>query len=232
MKSTHPTDLNKRRVLQALASGLLGVPSLPLQAQALGRVPGPLPAGQSIYNTRGTVSVNGVNTTSVTTISANDTVVTGTSSQIIFVVGKDAFLMRENSRLKLSGNGFLVEGMQLLSGAVLSVFGKSRHQLKVGTATVGIRGTGVYAQAQADAAYICTCYGVVDIGADGSTESETIESKHHDAPRYIASSGSKRITPAPFIDHSDEELMLIETLVGRVPPFSLFDPGYGGRRQY
>jgi hypothetical protein len=41
-----------------------------------------------------------------------------------------------------------------------------------------------------------------------------------------------RIEPAPFINHTDVELALIEALVGRAPPFSLFDEDYGGARRY
>ena len=55
--------------------------------------------------------------------------------------------------------------------------------------------------------------------------------RHHEAPRYVLASG-QRIRPAPFINHSDLELMLIETLVGRVTPFPLFDEDYGGARRY
>ena len=35
-----------------------------------------------------------------------------------------------------------------------------------------------------------------------------------------------------MINHTDEELLLIETLVGRVPPFALIDDGYGRSRRY
>jgi hypothetical protein len=47
-----------------------------------------------------------------------------------------------------------------------------------------------------------------------------------------APGAARRIVPAPFKNHDDVELMLIETLVGRVPPFSLFDEGYGSPRRY
>ena len=49
-----------------------------------------------------------------------------------------------------------------------------------------------------------------------------ITSKHHDAARYIFadSQGGQIITEAPMKNHEDEELMLIEALVGRTTPFS------------
>ena len=228
-KFPHP---DKRLVLKALAAGLLGAGPLAASSQLLGRIPAPLPAGQSIYDLRGPVTVNNEPATMETLIHARDVVATGPSALVVFVVGRDAFLLRENSQLRLGGDNFLVDTLSLVTGALLSVFGKSQHRLIVPTATIGIRGTGLYAMAQPDLSYLCTCYGVVDIQATGGGEAETIESTHHDAPRYIAEAGDQRIRPAPFIDHTDDELMLIETLVGRRPPFSLFDPGYGGRPRY
>lgn len=219
-------------MLKALAAGLMGARPLAASSQLLGRIPAPLPPGQSIYDLRGPVTVNNNPATMETAIRAGDVVATGPSGTVVFVVGPDAFLLRENSQLRLEGDSLLLDSLNLVTGAVLSVFGKSQHKLVMPTATIGIRGTGLYAVAQPDLSYLCTCYGVVDIQATGSDQAETIASTHHDAPRYIAADGDQRIRPAPFIDHTDDELMLIETLVGRRPPFSLFDPGYGGRPRY
>lgn len=230
--SHHLPHPDKRLLIKALAAGLMGARPIAASSQFLGRVPAPLPAGQSIYDMNGPVTVNSEPATMQSVIRAGDVVATGQSGSIVFVVGKDAFLLRENSQLQLPGNSIMLDGLRLVNGAVLSVFGKSGHRIFLPTATIGIRGTGLYAVALPDLSYLCTCYGIVDIEASGSDESETIESTHHDAPRYIAAEGDRRIRPAPFIDHTDDELMLIETLVGRRPPFSLFDPGYGGRRRY
>ncbi len=82
---------------------------------------------------------------------------------------------------------------------------------------------------------MCTCYGETDIAAaDDPTISETIVALYHDAPRYVLAKPHKgrRIVPAPFKNHDDLELMLIESLVGRTPPFSLFDESYGSPRRY
>ena len=70
--------------------------------------------------------------------------------------------------------------------------------------------------------YFCTCYGTADIAsADDPTSRETVVSQHHDRPLYILTGEQpgRNIRAAPFIDHTDQELMLIETLVGRTPPF-------------
>jgi hypothetical protein len=49
-----------------------------------------------------------------------------------------------------------------------------------------------------------------------------VQSRHHDRPLYIdggARNRGRAIRRARFINHTDDELSLIETLVGRMPPF-------------
>lgn len=223
-------DSRRQFLLRALAVGwLANTPSA--WAGLLGNVPRALPAGQSVYSIQGDFRVNGQPATAETLIGPNDTVTTGRSSQAVFVVGKDAFILRENSELHLSGSELLVDAMRLVTGGLLSVFGKRSHRIETPTSYIGIRGTGIYVEASSELSYICTCYGTVDISAaQAPANNETIESRHHDAPRYVTADG--KIRPAPMIDHTDDELMLVETLVGRTPPFALFDDSYGGPKRY
>jgi hypothetical protein len=227
-------DPRRRLLLRALAAGALATGYAGNgPAQRLGKVPKPLPRGKSIYELDGTVEVNGAAADAATAISATSTVTTAAGGRAIFVVGKDAFLLRENSQLQLTGTGLLVQGLRLVSGALLSVFGTTRHSLVTPTSTIGIRGTGLYVEADPDQSYICTCYGVVDLAATAdSTQSQTVASRHHDAPRYVLAAGGALIRPAPFRNHTDLELALIEALVGRTPPFPVFDNSYGGPRRY
>jgi hypothetical protein len=226
------------RALQAGAYALTGSLLMPglARAGALGKVPRPMPEGRSIYDLRGEVLVNGKPATMQTVIGHSDRIETAKNAQLIFVVGKDAFVMREGSKLELSGDGsLLVSGLRLVSGALLSVFGKKQHHFSTPVATIGIRGTGLYVETQDDMSYVCTCYGTTDIAAlNDPSSQETIVSQHHDAPRYILADGSsgQRIRSAPFKNHTDVELALIEALVGRTPPFNLFDEGYGSPRRY
>ena len=65
-------------------------------------------------------------------------------------------------------------------------------------------------------------YGVTEIAAsDDPNSRETVDAGHH-TPRYILGAGAsgERIREAPFKNHTDAELTLIESLVGRVPEFS------------
>src|SRR5712692_3187317 len=231
-------DPRRAFLLKALAAGLLsGVPAaIPgALAQVLGRRPQRLPAGQSIYEVTGPVLVNGQPATSATRITATDRVETGKGARLIFVVGADAFVLRENSKLEMRGNNLVVNLFRLTTGAVLSAFGRgASKQLDTPTAALGIRGTGLYVESQPDQSYVCTCYGEVNIAAANDPSiSERIVTKHHDAPRYVLGPGAaRRIVPAGFINHSDVELMLIESLVGRTTPFSLFDQEYGAPRRY
>jgi hypothetical protein len=229
-------DPRRAFLLKALAAGLLGASAAPrAAAQIFGRRPEKLPEGRSIYDSTGSVSVNGQAADAGTRIRAGDRVETGSGAQLVFVVGADAFMLRENSRLELSGTGFALSAARLVTGALLSVFGKGTpRRVRTPTATIGIRGTGLYVEAQPGLSYVCTCYGDTEVAAaDDPAVAERIVSKHHDAPRYVLGPGAAdRIRPAPFINHTDVELTLIESLVGRTPPFSLFDEGYGSSRRY
>jgi hypothetical protein len=229
-------DPRRAFLLKALAAGLLGAGGISgAAAQLFGRRPQKLPAGQSVYESSGSVSVNGQAAGANSRIAAGDRIETGPGAQIIFVVGMDAFILRENSRLELGGSNFLVSAARLATGALLSVFGKGTpKRFATPASTIGIRGTGLYVESRPDLSYVCNCYGEIEIAAaDDPNVTERIVSRHHDAPRYVLKAGAaRRIQPAPFINHSDLELTLIEALVGRTPPFSLFDEGYGGSRRY
>jgi hypothetical protein len=222
------------------ATGAMGL-LLP-QAQAasiFGKTPRLVPTGKSFFSIEGDVRVNGKTATEETPILTSDTIQTGDKSQAVFVVGKDAFILRSNSELKLTGTTALLTNMRLLTGKLLSVFGKRgkkepRLTLVSPTATIGIRGTGVYMESEPDLTYLCTCYGLVNMSStEDPSSKDTIAAQHHDAPRYILAKGEtgKRIRPAPMIGHEDIELLLIEELVGRTAPFDMKDGSYSGPRR-
>lgn len=200
---------------------------LPALVHALGKIPAELIPGKSIYDMRGKVFVDGKPADENTYISASSLVETGSSSYVVFVIGFDAHLLRENSRVQFEGQGSLEEGLKLATGKLLSVFGArtggAQHTAQTTTATIGIRGTGLYLESEEDVSYACTCYGKVDIASnDDPASKETIISMHHDSPRYITRDGKSgsKITAAPMKNHTDEELILVEQIVGRAPPFT------------
>lgn len=181
--------------------------------------------------------VNNKPATIDTIVRADDKIETGENSKAVFVVGQDAILLRSKSTLKLSpgkakskkDDGFVVETLRLITGSALTVFGKTNHQLKTPTASMGIRGTGVYAEVEQDRTYLCTCYGVVDIASNTDPDSlETVKTRHHESPRYIYAKGEqgKLIQTAKVKNHTDQELIMLEALLGREPPFVDDDSGY------
>ena len=209
-------------------------------AQVFGRIPKKLPEGKSVFELKGEVLVNGVPATYETVVGPADTVRTGPGGSFVGVVGQDALLLRENSELQMSGvAGTAAKRLfRLVTGAVLAVFGR-RHdneELEVAspTAIVGLRGTGVYAEARPDRTYFCTCYGTSRIVSAADPKiTEMVSSIHHDAPKWILAQPErgKLIVPAPFQNHTDLELMTLEALVGREVPFVIPDSQYGQQRR-
>ncbi len=230
-------DPRREFLINLLSAGVFITGTLvsSLPAWAMGKVPQRLQPGKSIYDLSGNVMVNGQVATEDTYIDVNSTVTTGSDSHVVFVVKQDAFILRSNSQLIVEGNAIL-STVRLLSGKLLSVFGRRSEShkltLKTTTATIGIRGTGVYMESEADKTYVCTCYGEADLYANKDNKSrEKVVTKYHDAPRYIYASRSagKNIEEAPVFNHSDDELALIETLVGRSVPFNT--AGYSSPRK-
>lgn len=238
--SKDPDEARRRLLVAALRSGafMLGgaLSAESAWAQIFGRVPKPLPPGQSVYEIEGEVLVNGKPASKDTVIGPNDAVKTGKRSRLTFVVGKDAFILRDNAEVGFLGDSALVRGFRLVTGGLLSVFGSAKHEIRTGIATIGIRGTGVYVEAEPDRTYLCTCYGISDLASiDDPASTETIQSSDHDRPRYIVADGSagNRIRKAPFKNHTDMELRLIEALVGCTPPFEFtFDRYRSPRKHY
>ena len=217
-------------LIKALSSGLFATGSMgfSLPATAMGQIPRELVPGKSIYKLNGNVKVDKTLATIDTQITPRSIIETGANSNIIFAVNKDAFILRSNSKLELQGGDVILTGLRLLTGKLLSVFGKrkkdERLAVKTVVATFGIRGTGMYVESEPDQTYVCTCYGTADLASlNDATSKETVVTKHHDAPRYILANApaGKYIRPAPVINHTDEELELIESLVGRSVPFAL-----------
>lgn len=236
-------DPRRRLLIRLLAGGFFGAGSLAnghALAQILGSPPAKLPSGRSVYRIAGDVSVNGSRATLDTRIGGGARIKTGPDSEFVYAVGDSAYIARPNTEIVVEtarSESLIVTGLRLVTGKLLSVFGSGRPvQLSTTIASVGIRGTGVYLESDPEQTYFCTCYGVADVAALKDPDSkETVAASHHDRPLYILAGepSGKNIRDAPFINHTDQELMLIETLVGREPPFVFPKSDYTGpRRRY
>ena len=228
MNSSNKADDPRRRLLiEALTLGFVsaGFPASSTLAQAFGPKPPQMPPEQSIFRITGTATVNGQAATLQTAVRPGDIVETGKASEIIFAVGGHSMLLRENSRLEIEGartqSSMLINGLRMLTGKMMSVSRNANFRVTTSTATIGIRGTGWYAESDPEQTYFCTCYGSTDIAAiNDPASTEQVNSKHHDRPLYILAKGRGRmIRSAPVINHADQELWLIEAIVGRAMPF-------------
>lgn len=216
---------SRRRLLKALAAaGLLGPAGISgLIRDALAKGDAPIRPG--LHKVRGEVIVNHKVATEGQLIMPGDTIVTGRNSEAIYVIGQDAFMQRELTTVSF-GSEAVKNLMRVVSGKILSVFGKGAKTIQVSTATIGIRGTGCYIEEENHGAkartYFCLCYGEVELTPSAAPkEVERYSTTHHDKPMYIHNDMKmpKMMVPAEVINHTDDELTLLEALVGRVPAF-------------
>ena len=230
MATEEAEDPRRRLLISGLSAGLISLmlKSGTAHADAVySEQPSRLPPGQSIYRIRGDVSVNGKTAGLDTHIGPGANVKTGKDSEVIFVAGGHAILLREDTDLTIKGEesgvaSFLISALRLLNGKLLAVSRKQNYALRTPTATIGIRGTGLYVEVEPDLTYLCTCYGKTNVFARNDPHSQdTVVATHHNRPLYIAAKGhsGKLIRKAGFRNHTDEELLLIETIVGRTTPF-------------
>ena len=210
----------RRSCLKRLAvAGLLGTAGFDgFFRTALANAAKPVVPG--VQKLKGTVLINGRPAAEGMPVGRGDSVMTGANSEVIYVINQDAFLQRENSVVDFSGA--VADVMRVVTGKILSVFGRGPKTLQTVTATIGIRGTGCYIEAEENRVYFCLCYGVADVVpvADPS-HVERIETRHHDHPVYLyRDSATPMMVDASVINHTDAELELLENLVGRWPPFN------------
>lgn len=180
------------------------------------------------YRLRGDVRLNDKPARQGMLVGPGDTVTTGPDGEAIYIIGKDVYLQRDRSVVSITGDA-IKSGLRIITGKLLSVFGKGTKQIRVPTATIGIRGTACYIEAAADQVYFCLCYGTVDIvAAHDPSQTATVTTHYHDSPFNLSASG-RFLQPATVINHTDAELILLESLVGRVPPFQELPGSYATR---
>jgi len=200
--------LSRRRFLAGTGAAGLAIP-----LAAFG-------ADDQVHDLRGQVLVNGVHATYQSKVKPGDRIVTGSDGHFVFVIGRDAFMVRSRSELLIDDTP--VGGLlRLVTGALGAVFNSGRpHVIRASLATAGIRGTGVYTETRGDGTYFCTCWGTVDLAAaDDPRDREVITSSRH-VPRLLASAPADgtRFRPAPFETHTDEEMDILMKCVGLRSP--------------
>lgn len=214
--------LSRRRALllswsSAALLSSVGISGLIGKALAAGNSP----ATQGIRSSSGKVTINGATAHEGMPIRPGDNIVTGAASEAVYVIGHDAFMQRAQTSVSF-GDSAAAGILRVISGKLLSVFGKGERSIVTPTATIGIRGTGCYIEAEAERVYFCLCYGAAELVPTAApAERELIRTTHHDHPLYVYNDMKmpKMMVPADVINHTDAELILLESLVGRLLPF-------------
>lgn len=174
----------------------------------------------NIVELQGDATLNGERLTPEHTIQTGDSIATAPGSTLTFTLGTSAFHVRQNSVLTLDRGASLwaVSTLRMLTGAVISVWGKGNRRLIVTpTITAGIRGTGVYTEIFANQdgrSYLCNCYGEVELSA--GADRLVSQSEYHQAYwGEVAAKDGRMLTPAKAINHTDEELEYLARLAGQ-----------------
>ncbi len=228
------TDLRRRRLLLR-AAALTGVFTLNVtlairNVLAMGEVP----AIPGVNQLRGTLTINGHPAKVGDPVAPGNTLVTGPDSEALVVHNRDALLIRAETTVRLdSADQTFINLMRITAGAVLSVWGPRQQAIAITTplASIGIRGTGIYVDSTPAFTYACTCYGLADlIPVVAPGKLKTVRTTYHDAPHFIYADPERPLVEAPVINHTDEELIMLEALFRRVPPFTThpnyLDGGY------
>jgi hypothetical protein len=169
----------------------------------------------------GDVTLNDFPLTRSSALQAGQTIGTGADGRVWFSIGSDAYFLRPNSRLRLDASRPrepFIDFLRLVTGALGATFQRgTRRTLVAPTATIGIRGTGVYLEATPEVAYFCTCFGSTEILAPSGALMQNVAAAENHQARMMMT--GMRIVPAGFERHSNEEMARLESLVGRPSPF-------------
>jgi hypothetical protein len=182
-------------------------------------------AAPGLAEIEGDVRVNGARGQPRQIVAPGDRVTTGPGGGATLVFGNDAFLLRERTDVIFPVEGNTAERvLTVVSGKLMGVFGKQTLRIETPVATIGIRGTGAYTEVYPDRTYFCLCYGKAEVRSRADPAYvENLDTFHHDAPRNLYADPARRggvsMEAADMVNHMDEELILLESLVGRIPLF-------------
>jgi hypothetical protein len=199
--------MNRRRFLFSAA---VAIP-LPARAEP--------PLGM-VRELSGEVYLSGHRVARDTALQPGQSIETGEAGILWFTVGEDAFFMRPNSRVRLDSSGAgarVLDFLRLVAGGLGATFSRGpARRVVTPTATIGIRGTGVYLEATPRWTYACTCFGRTEISLPRRDAPLAVSARNH-AARRIDRDGT--IVDVAFERHSSAEIARLESLVGRPNPF-------------
>lgn len=206
----------RRNLLRAISTlGAAGVSGYLSDVLAAGDVP----ATPGINRVEGSVTVNGRPARVGTPVNMGDRIATAEGSRAIVVLKGDAFLMHPRTIIEVQGREGVLANLTIATGRVLSVFSRKPVAIKAATASIGIRGTGAYIEVLPEEVYFCLCYGEASFEVPG-TPPRLVKTEHHEEPILVTGiTAAPAVARGPFRNHTDDELVMLEALVGREPPF-------------
>ena len=206
-------NISRRKFLVS-AAVLPLVAIIPLKALAT--------TGQ-IHEIEGDVFINKIKINSASIIRNGDEVVVSKNGKLVFVMGEDAFLVRGGSTLRVysEDGSVVISALRLVGGAMLGVFGKRKKTTRIftATATIGIRGTAMYAAVSPGKLYTCTSYGHTDLIV-GRARKKVVSTHHNPHIVTTGKNGKAQMKAFQMQDNNDDELRMLEALVGRKPLFN------------
>lgn len=180
---------------------------------------GDLGAKQGIVRLDGSATLDGKPAREGASVALGQRIATGPGSQAVIAIGKDAFLMRASTVIETTAHEGVLSNLLVSTGKVLSVFSKKPLTIRAANATIGIRGTGCYLEVEPADVYFCLCYGEAMVQGPGMPD-KLVQTTHHEHPLLLSeSSAAMQARDAGFRNHTDAELIMLEALVGREPPF-------------
>lgn len=178
--------------------------------------------GAEIQKLTGTVFINRIKADNSTRIRPGDNIIVSHGSSLTFALGDDAYKLKGGTVITLdTDDNLIVNGLRLLTGAFLSVFGRGRdRKIIMRNATIGIRGTALYINMEPVSTYFCACYGNTTFTAEGVDHD--ISATHHNAHIIeFDENGGMSMQATQVLGHTDDELRELEAYVGRKPLFDL-----------
>lgn len=174
----------------------------------------------NVHELSGTVFINKKRASKNAIIKPGDFVTTSHNGKVSFSINGDAFLLKERTTVVVGDKDSLViNTLRLFTGKLLGVFEKGRKRKIVTTnATIGIRGTACFLNVMPTDVYYCNCYGKTELRAKNFREE--FDATHHNAHMlHFDGTVFMGMDVMKVMDHTDEELRLLENYVGRIPPF-------------
>lgn len=206
--------MNRRQTLRLFAGALIGSTALANSRLALA-APG------SFRQIKGDVRVGGQAAQDGTMLKPGDTISTGPGAGASFVIGDDAFELREDALVELVVSKDATACRIERGGVLFSVARDRLFRTTAGTFDIG-SGAG-YFEVKESETYFCLCYGDgVLVPASAKGMRNAFLSDHHDRPVVVRAGKNVRdpMVTAQLRGHTDAEIAALETLVGRTPPFS------------